>query len=48
MIYINKTFNFDQQMDEVPSTIRKLADGKLSWSDVTAKWPKFEAQENIC
>ncbi|KAK4302841.1 hypothetical protein Pmani_025097 [Petrolisthes manimaculis] len=32
-------------IEEVPVTVRKLADGKIKWSDVTSKWPKFTAQE---
>ncbi|KAK7070591.1 hypothetical protein SK128_018439 [Halocaridina rubra] len=32
-------------IEEVPLAIRKLADGKLLWTEVTAKWPKFIAQE---
>lgn len=32
-------------IEDVPLTIRKLADGKLQWKEVTEKWPKFVAQE---
>ncbi|XP_068250972.1 glycine--tRNA ligase isoform X1 [Palaemon carinicauda] len=32
-------------IDDVPLTIRHLADGKLQWKEVTEKWPKFVAQE---
>ncbi|KAG0720960.1 Glycine--tRNA ligase [Chionoecetes opilio] len=32
-------------IDDVPLTIKKLADGKMLWKDVTDKWPLFTAQE---
>ncbi|KAG7171869.1 Glycine--tRNA ligase-like [Homarus americanus] len=32
-------------IDEVPLTVKKLADGKILWKEVTDKWPKFVAQE---
>lgn len=32
-------------IDEIPQTVKKLADGKLLWSQVTAKWPRFTQQE---
>jgi len=25
--------------------VRRLADGKMEWKEVTDKWPKFVAQE---
>lgn len=36
---------FFLQIDEVPLTIKKLADGKTQWKDITDRWPKFIAQE---
>lgn len=32
-------------IEEVPLTIKKLADGKILWKDVTEKWPIFTSQE---
>ncbi|XP_045596076.2 glycine--tRNA ligase isoform X1 [Procambarus clarkii] len=32
-------------IDDVPMTVKKLADGKMQWKEVTDKWPKFIAQE---
>ncbi|XP_076248468.1 glycine--tRNA ligase [Calliopsis andreniformis] len=33
-------------LDEVPSVVRDLSNGKLTWSEVEAKYPKFEQQES--
>ncbi|XP_069944946.1 glycine--tRNA ligase-like isoform X1 [Cherax quadricarinatus] len=32
-------------IDDVPLTVKKLADGKIQWKEVTDKWPRFIAQE---
>jgi len=32
-------------LDEIPKVIQSLADGKITWTEVAAKYPKFEAQE---
>ncbi|CAL4084888.1 unnamed protein product, partial [Meganyctiphanes norvegica] len=32
-------------IEEIPETVKRLADGKLLWSEVAAKWPKFTQQE---
>ncbi|KAK8394968.1 hypothetical protein O3P69_006031 [Scylla paramamosain] len=32
-------------IEEVPLTIKNLADGKTQWKDVTDKWPIFTSQE---
>lgn len=32
-------------IEDVPLTIKKLADGKMQWKDVTDKWPLFTSQE---
>lgn len=32
-------------LEEVPEVVRDLSYGKCEWSDVEAKFPKFETQE---
>ncbi|XP_029034569.1 glycine--tRNA ligase [Osmia bicornis bicornis] len=33
-------------LDELPNVVRDLANGKLTWLEVEAKYPKFEQQES--
>ena len=33
------------ELEEIPKVIYALADGKITWKEVEAKYPKFEAQE---
>lgn len=33
-------------LDEIPSIVRDLSNGKLTWSEVETKYPKFEQQES--
>ncbi|KZC10262.1 PREDICTED: glycine--tRNA ligase [Dufourea novaeangliae] len=33
-------------LDELPSVVRDLSYGKITWSEVEAKYPKFEQQES--
>ena len=32
-------------VDDIPSVVRELSLGKLSWQQVLDKYPKFEQQE---
>ncbi|XP_060827693.1 glycine--tRNA ligase [Bombus pascuorum] len=34
-------------LDEIPDVVRDLSNGKLTWSEVEEKYPKFEQQETI-
>ncbi|XP_003700775.2 glycine--tRNA ligase [Megachile rotundata] len=33
-------------LDELPNVVRDLANGKITWAEVEAKYPKFEQQES--
>lgn len=37
---------FTLQLEELPAVVRDLSLGKTTWSDVEAKYPKFEQQES--
>lgn len=34
------------KLDEIPGVVRDLADGRISWTEVQEKYPKFEQQES--
>lgn len=33
------------QLDDVVTVVKSLSNGKLKWTDVESKYPKFEQQE---
>ena len=36
---------FSSQVSELPSVVRDLANGNITWVDVEARYPLFEGQE---
>lgn len=34
------------QLDELPDVVKNLANGRITWAEVSAKYPKFEQQES--
>lgn len=36
---------FSSQVSELPSVVRDLANGNITWADVEARYPLFEGQE---